>query len=114
MLTRREQASLEVEEAAGVVEIRRGEWLDAVLICIAAADGPACDGLPPQASHAHRQEVAQLSREAFAAYQRALQALEAAEYHFDKTVEADCGTWAYRPGMQGPGGFGTVPREFDD
>jgi len=47
-------------------------------------------------------------------YERSLQAVAAAEADLEAAVEADRGSWAYRPGMQGPGGYGTVPREFDD
>lgn len=109
-MTRREAAALAVMHAVLTVKEARSEWLAAVDESLTGTVRPA--------------DLARLSGEKWEAYHAAGLALEEAEAEFGAAVAAeaeygaaaaaDRGTWAYRPGMQGPGGYGTVPREYDD
>lgn len=109
-MTRREAAALAALHARLAVRDARMEWLRAV---DASLVGPV-----------RRADLARESAEAWLDYRSATLAALAAEAEFEAAVvaeaeygaalEADRGTWAYRPGMQGPGGYGTVPREHDD
>lgn len=109
-MTRREAAALAALHARLAVRDARVDWLAAVDASLVGTTRPTdLWRLSIEAHAAYRAKVVELV-EAEADFEAAV----VAEAEYGAALAADRGTWAYRPGMQGPGGYGTVPREHDD